>query len=185
MRVVDSLGTDRYCLVGIVGVVPVVLGGVVVGSAFGWGYEGQTVTDLVDYCQRVKARVVVDVRLNAISRKKGFSKTALSSALADEGIEYVHLRSLGNPKDNRPGFAHPGTAEARRAHERFREEVLDSPKARAQLEDAAVLVAQSNVVFLCYEHAPDCCHRHLIIERLSELTQNRTFRSLAAASLLG
>lgn len=70
----------------------------------GWGYEGHTIKDLLDECERLHAAYVVDIRLNAISRKKGFSKTALSNALADAGVEYVHLRALGNPKDNRPRF---------------------------------------------------------------------------------
>ena len=58
----------------------------------GWGYEGHTIEDLLDECERLRAAYVVDIRLNAISRKKGFSKTALSNALAGAGVEYVHLR---------------------------------------------------------------------------------------------
>ena len=151
------------------------------GRPFGWGYEGKSVSDLIDECRRKRAGTVVDVRLNAISRKKGFSKTSLSKALADAGISYVHLRSLGNPKDNRPGFAHPGTVEGRRAHERFRREVLESDAALEQLSAAEEFLAHGNVVFLCFEDAPGCCHRHLIIEALTERRQNRE-RAVAAAS---
>lgn len=143
-------------------------------SIFGWGYEGQSVDDLIEYCRRVKAYAVVDVRLNAISRKKGFSKTALSQALRAEGLEYAHLRSLGNPKDNRPGFAHPGTPEAFAAHRRFNTEVLDSEQAQAQINDILDLLESGSVVLLCFEQAPRCCHRHLIIERVRQVaaTQN-------------
>ena len=117
----------------------------------GWGYEGHTIKDLLDECERLHAAYVVDIRLNAISRKKGFSKTALSNALADAGVEYVHLRALGNPKDNRPGFAHPGTPEAERDQ---------------QLGELAELTRQGNVIILCFEETPKCCHRHLVIQRL-------------------
>ncbi len=132
----------------------------------GWGYEGHTIKDLLDECERLHAAYVVDIRLNAISRKKGFSKTALSNALANAGVEYVHLRALGNPKDNRPGFAHPGTPEAERAHKRFNEEVLNTPEADQQLGELAELTRQGNVIILCFEETPKCCHRHLVIQRL-------------------
>lgn len=48
--------------------------------------------------------MLVDVRLTPLSRKPRLSKTKLAAALADVGIEYVHHRALGNPKDNRAGF---------------------------------------------------------------------------------
>jgi len=135
----------------------------------GWGYEGRTIDDLLGECARLRAAYVVDIRLNAISRKKGFSKTALSNALAGAGVEYVHLRALGNPKDNRPGFAHPGTPEAERAHKRFNEEVLDTPEAARQLEELAELARRGAVIVLCFEETPKCCHRHLVIQRLRAL----------------
>ncbi|WTY53947.1 DUF488 domain-containing protein [Micromonospora sp. NBC_01412] len=47
--------------------------------------------------------------MTPISRKRGFSKSALSQALATQGIVYEHRRELGNPKENRPGFG--GTRE--------------------------------------------------------------------------
>lgn len=142
----------------------------------GWGYEGQSVEDLIAYCRRLNVHTVVDVRMNAISRKKGFSKTALSTALQAAGFNYVHLRALGNPKDNRPGFAHPGSAEAETAHKRFVNEVLTSSKALEQLDACMTLVEQGNVLFLCFEQSPDCCHRHLIIEALSGLRNARKVR---------
>ena len=157
------------------------------GSALGWGYEGKSVDELIAYCARVDADTVVDVRLNAISRKRGFSKTSLAAALEGAGITYVHLRSLGNPKDNRPGFAHPGSVEGLRAHRRFEIEVLDTDAAREQIEAAEELLDQGNIVFLCYEDAPDCCHRHLIIERLIRRAQKRARAEAAnlADSLVG
>ncbi|SEM69999.1 DUF488 domain-containing protein [Nonomuraea pusilla] len=61
-----------------------------------------------------ESELLVDVRLTPISRKRGFSKTALATALAAAGIACRHMRALGNPKWNRAGFsgspAEPGTA---------------------------------------------------------------------------
>lgn len=39
--------------------------------------------------------LVIDVRKNPLSRKKGFSKRAFAGALSDAGIAYRHLPALG------------------------------------------------------------------------------------------
>lgn len=77
------------------------------------GYEGRTIESFVVELQRAGVQTVADVRLNAISRKAGFSKTRLRDALAAVGIDYVHLRSLGNPRENHRS----GTAALKRADE--------------------------------------------------------------------
>ncbi|TQK97553.1 helix-turn-helix protein [Streptomyces puniciscabiei] len=68
------------------------------------GYEGRDIDSFVASLLDSRIDVVADVRLTPISRKKGFSKTRLGQALAEAGIEYTHLRGLGNPKENRAPF---------------------------------------------------------------------------------
>src|SRR5665647_729111 len=75
---------------------------------YGWGYAGHSVDDLVAFAQTRGVHAVVDVRLNPVSRKRGFSKRLLAAALEDAGLAYVHLPALGNPRDNRDGFAAAG-----------------------------------------------------------------------------
>lgn len=59
---------------------------------------------MISLPQRNRVDVLVDVRLNPISRKKGFSKSSLQQALGAARIEYRHERQLGNPKSNRDPF---------------------------------------------------------------------------------
>ncbi len=62
------------------------------------GYEG---VELVDFLRRLaaaKVKVIVDVRELPLSRKRGFSKTALRAALESHGIDYIHMSALGCPK---------------------------------------------------------------------------------------
>jgi hypothetical protein len=47
----------------------------------GWGCEGRSVADLVEFARAMGAAWIVDVRLNPISRKPGLSKRALAQAL--------------------------------------------------------------------------------------------------------
>lgn len=134
----------------------------------GWGYEGRSVDDLVTFARGLGAQTVVDVRLNPLSRKAGFSKRALSSLLAEAGIKYEHLPALGNPTENRAGFAHPGTDVAERAHERFRTEILSTKAAAAALATIGDLLDGGPVVLVCYEADPKCCHRSLVAEALEQ-----------------
>ena len=91
----------------------------------GIGYEGCDLAEFIERLRLSSVTLLVDVRLNPISRKRGFSKTALSGALADAGIAYDHMRSLGNPKWNRPGFG-GDPAELEIARGVYSEQVLDS-----------------------------------------------------------
>lgn len=128
----------------------------------GWGYEGRSVDDLVRDADAARVRVVVDVRLTPISRKRGFSKTALAASLSSAGIAYVHLKALGNPKDNRPGFSNPHSAEGRNAHERFAAEVLSSDEARSAMAEVRKIAGHGPLFLLCFEADDATCHRALI-----------------------
>ncbi len=103
--------------------------------------------------------VVADVRLTPISRKPGFSKTRLGQALAEAGIEYIHLRALGNPKDNRAPFW-DGRLGVGRA--RFRS-LLRSDEAQADLDRLTEQASLSRVAVLCFEQDESRCHRHVVL----------------------
>ncbi|QJX02842.1 DUF488 domain-containing protein [Alcanivorax sp. IO_7] len=61
------------------------------------GYEGVDIETFVGRLLDAGVDQVIDVRQYPISRKRGFSKTALSKCLAGAGIDYCHLRELGCP----------------------------------------------------------------------------------------
>ena len=117
---------------------------------YGWGYQGQSIADLLSFAMASNIEVVVDVRLNPMSRKKGFSKRALNEALAAAHLIYLHRPALGNPRDNREAFASPGTTGGRAAHERFREEVLASTDGDEAIRELVLLLTTSPVALLCW-----------------------------------
>lgn len=124
------------------------------------GYEGRDIDSFVASLVDSRIDVVADVRLTPISRKKGFSKTRLGEALAEAGIEYMHLRGLGNPKDNREPFW-DGRVEVGRA--RFRG-LLRSEKAQADLDRLAEHARASRVAVMCFEKDESRCHRQVVLE---------------------
>lgn len=134
----------------------------------GTGYEGREISAFVaDLADRGVTRLV-DVRLTPISRKRGFSKTALRDALADVGIVYEHCRELGNPKDNRPGFA--GTEQELSNAKRTYAQRLAAPEAQAALDQLRQYAEKEHIAVLCFEADQHRCHRDVV---LGELTRHR------------
>jgi uncharacterized protein (DUF488 family) len=133
------------------------------GRIYSVGYEGMTLDALVDRLAGARVSVLVDVRLNAVSRKPGFSKRRLTEALQDAGIEYVHEKDLGNPQDNREAFRN-GDAEAGRSRMRA---MLDNGggEALARLVD---LASSKRVAVLCVERDHTRCHRDVITDMALE-----------------
>jgi uncharacterized protein (DUF488 family) len=125
------------------------------------GYQGKVVDDLVEILHTHDIEVLVDVRLNAMSRKAGFSKRRLGEALAAAGIDYVHEPRLGNPRENRRGFA-AGHPENRKLYlERLNGE------SRVAYDDLVRLVPTRPAALLCYEADHRVCHRTCITEQLA------------------
>lgn len=130
----------------------------------GIGYEGRDAAAFISGLQGSGTRVLVDVRLNAISRKRGFSKRALASALDDAGIGYWHVPELGNPAWNRAGFG-GDAAEVRAARERYAG-MIDSGPASARLEELAGAAREGIVALMCVEADDRACHRYVILQKL-------------------
>src|SRR5260370_36659094 len=65
------------------------------------GYEQATSQAVLETLGRSGVELVVDTRAVAASRRPGFSKRQLAAGLAERGINYLHLRGLGTPKEGR------------------------------------------------------------------------------------
>lgn len=127
------------------------------------GYEGKSVQALLDQLLTSHVERVVDVRQLPLSRRRGFSKTALSCALAEAGIEYVHVRAAGNPF--RHDDASIGAVLARfRRYAQAHDEVL------ATLRQAVV---GARTALLCFEADAASCHRSVLADLLLRSADGR------------
>lgn len=135
------------------------------------GYEGLTLDAFISKLRIRGIRTLVDVRLNAISRKRGFSKRALAEALGEADIRYVHLPALGNQRDNRAGYGELESDLANEVRDRFRQE-LQSTAAVVALQEVANLAQAGEVVLFCYEQDERHCHREQVLEQV-RLLMNR------------
>jgi uncharacterized protein (DUF488 family) len=140
-------------------------------TLLGIGYEGLALDAFISRVRLHSIEVVVDVRLNAISRKRGFSKKTLSAALEAAGIEYLHRPALGNERDNREGYAETASARGILARNRFRQ-VLSTADSTATLNEVAKLALAKRVAVFCFEADERHCHREQVIEAVSALLEH-------------
>jgi uncharacterized protein (DUF488 family) len=130
------------------------------------GYEGVTIQEFVIALQRASVGIIIDVRDVPLSRKKGFSKNQLADTLRVHGIQYVHLKGLGDPKEGR---------EAARAGNyplftKIFAKHLRSNVAIEALDHAATLVRGQHACLMCFEADYERCHRTIVASHLAEVT---------------
>lgn len=126
------------------------------------GYEGKTLEEMLAELKAAGVEIVLDVRAVASSRRPGFSKTALSLALREQGIDYLHLRPLGTPAAGREAARKGRIGEMRAIYGGQ----LETPEAELALAQALGEAGERHAALLCYEkEAPDC-HRSMLAERM-------------------
>src|SRR5438309_6801595 len=127
------------------------------------GYEGATVGEFLDALNQAGVERIIDVRALPLSRRPGFSKSPLRSALEEAGIEYVHLKALGTPADGR------AAARAGRHEDmaRIYSGQLELPEAIAQGAQMLALAGERLSALLCFEREPALCHRALLLDAVA------------------
>ena len=131
------------------------------------GYEGSTIDDFVVALLHVSIDVLIDVRDLPLSRKKGFSKKQLAGALAAAGIEYVHLRGLGDPRAGRQAARAGNYREFQTIFNRH----MKTEAALRDIDIAAELVSARRACLMCFECNHARCHRSIVADRLAKITQ--------------
>lgn len=128
------------------------------------GYEKRSLDDLIAALIDAGVERLVDVRELPLSRRRGFSKTALGDSLREAGIEYVHVKALGNPKPNRERYW-AGDIEGGAAV--YRKHLANG--SRSALVELAASLGEDPACLLCFERDHTECHRDVIVEALLEL----------------
>ena len=123
------------------------------------GYEATTVADFLSALNAAGVARVIDVRALPLSRRPGFSKSPLRAALAEAGIDYVHLRALGTPAAGREAARKGRHAEL----ERIYAGQLELPEAIAESARMLALAKEKPSALLCFERDSAGCHRSLLL----------------------
>jgi len=135
------------------------------------GYEGLSIGEFVDILSTHGIQVLIDVRELPLSRKPGFSKAALSSAVQEAGMEYRHERELGAPREVRYELRLSGDWAT------YRKAYLESIEDKNGILKTLVN-SKKKVCLMCFEEDYRICHRSLIIERMVGLGLVRKFKHI-------
>jgi uncharacterized protein (DUF488 family) len=141
-------------------------------TVFTVGYERRSQSELVHELAEAGVSLLADVRELPLSRRRGFSKTALAQAVNEAGIDYVHHRALGNPKPHRDAWKSGDAAAGVAGYK------THLALAGADVAALADRVAAGGVCLLCVEHDAENCHRTLLAEALTERLGTLSVRHL-------
>ncbi|HYE00357.1 MAG TPA: DUF488 domain-containing protein [Alphaproteobacteria bacterium] len=134
------------------------------GTVWTIGYERAALDAVLAALRGAGIAVLIDVRELPLSRRAGFSKSTLRAALAEAGIEYLHLRGLGTPKEGRLAARRGDKA----AFWAIVEARMATPEAEHDLQTAAAVAAERPSCLLCFEAEPAVCHRQRVAGLLAE-----------------
>lgn len=132
-------------------------------TVFTVGYEGLEIGSFLSLLSRNGIDILVDVRELPLSRKPGFSKTALANHARLAGLEYVHMVDLGCPKHVRDRYRQDG--DWARYTTGFLAHLEGKGEAIAELSS---LVAISNCALMCFEADYRVCHRSMVADAVRD-----------------
>jgi uncharacterized protein (DUF488 family) len=131
------------------------------------GYEGLSLEQFIGKLRNNHIQALIDVRELPLSRKPGFSKTKLSEALENVGIQYQSVRDLGSPRKLRHEFRDTNDWDD------FSTQFLEHLQGQRDLLEALVEQAyEETVCLMCFEHDSTRCHRSIVAERVIDIADN-------------
>jgi uncharacterized protein (DUF488 family) len=139
------------------------------------GYEKTALDDFVAALKEAQVTTLLDVREIPVSRRRGFSKSALREAVTAVGIDYRHERQLGSPREIRHRLHADGDYASY-----FAEFGKYLQSQQALLERLADELSGA-VALMCFERDPTTCHRSAVARHLEHLT-GLTVRHLEVTS---
>jgi len=129
------------------------------------GYEGRQIDSFIDDLRVHKIARVIDVREIPISRKPGFSKSALRANLMSANIDYIHIKPLGSPTPIRDKLR--ADSDHKAFIESFTAYLLTQD---IFIHEALEFAKNGRSCLLCFERLAENCHRSIVAQRISELS---------------
>jgi len=130
-------------------------------SLFTVGYEGRNIDSFITQLKKHSIDCLIDVREIPLSRKKGFSKSALSQRLSRENIHYIHFRDLGSPKPLRENLKLAGDYTT--FFDKIDQYLADK---KETIEKAYNLVSTNTRCLMCFEKLAATCHRKIVARKI-------------------
>lgn len=137
------------------------------------GYQLRSLSEFIDTLVAQRVDVLLDVRETPWSHRRDFSRYALTAALNEVGILYVHAWFAGNPKEHRDNSSSP--AECLALYERYLDAIPDVIEILNDLVAEMEAEGFRRICLMCFERNPVECHRSRLLARW-RVTKGNTFR---------
>ncbi len=127
------------------------------------GYEGKSVDSFFNLLLKQGIGLIIDVRVNAVSRRHGFSKKQFSDITMRLGLVYRHIPALGIPSNYRVNLTDFDSYQ--RLLNRYEREMLS--ELDDEIHEVGNLMQETPAVLVCVEKDVRCCHRSRLAEAVS------------------
>lgn len=134
------------------------------GTVFTAGYQGREIEEFLEYLNSHDIQRIVDVREIPLSRKKGFSKSLLRQRLAENDIDYIHIKALGSPSHLRKKVYQDKDFDY--FFDKYEEHLKTC---REELEELHKSINEKLSCLLCFEREHANCHRSVVANRVSRI----------------
>lgn len=132
------------------------------------GYEGREIDEFIIRLKQFNISCLIDVREIPLSRKSGFSKSALRKRLEDENIQYIHVKALGSPSSIRNKLKSDWD------YEYFFKEYSEYLSGNIDtIKELYQYISDGINCIMCFERFPEKCHRSVIADKIKEYDKNR------------
>ena len=119
------------------------------------GYESKSIDQVLRNLIYSNIRYLIDVRKNAFSMRREFSKANLETACQEAGIMYIHRPEVGIDSEKRNELLPEGKRDE--LFEWYSKNIL--PERIDFVLQVEKLLGRGSVAFMCYEKNPADCHR--------------------------
>jgi len=126
------------------------------------GYEGLDQRVFLALLRNHHVSVVADVRHLPLSRKKGFSKTALNNTLKENKIEYLNFPELGTSKEMRNFLK--TTGDYTYFFKEYKKVIEGKNDSIDEIND--MIKNGEQVALLCFERDAQKCHRKILADTI-------------------
>lgn len=132
---------------------------------FSIGYEGITIDTYLKKLTENNIKLLIDVRKNPVSMKRGFSKNELKKYVELIGVRYIHIPELGIDGNKRKELN--SKEDYIKLFDDYKENTLPSRKNYLDFIYSQIK-EHKRVVLTCFENDHTFCHRNKVVEALLE-----------------
>lgn len=124
------------------------------------GHSTHTLQDFIAMLKSFQIELVADIRSYPGSRKfPHFNKETLPASLAENNIEYIHLRELGGRRKVKPDSCNMGW---RVAAFRGYADYMETDNFKTAIKELEKIASGKRVAYMCAEAVWWRCHRSLV-----------------------